>query len=260
MNDENKPRQKHEESPKTIQGGRAASSGSSWKKLLSKKWVTPAVFMAAAAIIVTLMWIYQGAEQQQETTTEISELTEIGEGSETADAVTDPEETTLEVISSGEDMQWPVLSRAELEVIRPFYDAEASNEERMAALVQSGNTYTPHMGIDLAKDNEETFDVLAALSGKVSHVEQHATNGYVVEISHGDGLTTVYQSLSDVTVKAGDEVKQGMLFAKAGRNEAEKELGVHLHFEVRKDGKAINPNGLLPEVQAEVEQEAANGQ
>ncbi|GGF91714.1 M23 family metallopeptidase [Paenibacillus abyssi] len=248
MNEDNKSKQKHEESPKSVPGGRADVKASSWKRLLSKKWVSPAVFMAAAAIIVTLMWVYQGT-QQQETATETSELTEVIEGDEIA--VTDPDEETLEVITGDEQMQWPVLNRSELEVVMPFYDAQASSEERQAAMVQSGNTFTPHMGIDLVRADDQPFDVIAALSGKVSHVEQHPTNGYVVEITHENDLVTIYQSLSDVLVKTGDEVKQGTLIAKAGRSELEKDLGVHLHFEARHAGKVINPNELLPELMEE---------
>jgi stage II sporulation protein Q len=57
----------------------------------------------------------------------------------------------------------------------------------------------------------------------------------------------VYQSLGEISVKAGDEVKQGALIAKAGRSELEKDLGVHLHFEVRENGTPVNPLALLDE-------------
>ncbi len=71
MNDQNqsKPKQRPEETPKTVLGGTsAAKSSSGWKNLFAKRWVSPAIFMAAAAIIVTLMWIYQGADQTSPTT------------------------------------------------------------------------------------------------------------------------------------------------------------------------------------------------
>ncbi|MGW9128919.1 peptidoglycan DD-metalloendopeptidase family protein, partial [Paenibacillus chitinolyticus] len=62
----------------------------------------------------------------------------------------------------------------------------------------------------------------------------------------------VYQSLDNVTVKPGDEVTQGQVLGSAGRNEYEKDAGIHLHFEVRVDNKAVNPEQYLvsPETEA----------
>ncbi|MBW7475027.1 M23 family metallopeptidase [Paenibacillus oenotherae] len=241
MNDQNKPRLK-EDAPKSNGMGGTAVRPSAWRKLLSKKWTAPAAFMAAAAIIVTLMWIYGGAAETSKTTGNTS--LEVSQGTdESTDAAINEE--TLEVASSNETLQWPVLNHAELIVTAPFYDASASSEQRQAAMIQTGNTYTPHMGIDLSSKNDKSFDVMAALSGKVTVAEQHPLIGSIIEMKHADGIVTVYQSVSDVQVKVGDEVKQGTLIAKAGRSELEKELGTHLHFEVRENGKAVNPNILL---------------
>ncbi|WP_127533492.1 M23 family metallopeptidase [Paenibacillus kobensis] len=239
MNDQNN---KPKETPKTIPGGSAAKS-KGLRSLLAKKWVTPAAFMAAAAIIVTLMWLYRG-EQPEQTTTATD--TEVSQGNET----TKPADDTIAVMADGEEMQWPVVDYDKLEVALQYYDANGTNEEKQAAMVLQTNTstYTAHVGLDLAKPDNTTFDVLAALSGKVTHVEKgHPTNGDTVEISHGNGLVTIYQSLSDVTVKEGDEVKQGTAIAKAGRNDLEKDEGIHLHFEARQNGKVLNPNDLIKE-------------
>jgi stage II sporulation protein Q len=212
--------------------------------LLSKKWVSPALFMAAAAIIVTIMWLYQGTEKAdvKPADDESAEVSDVTTGDEEA-----ANEKTLEVIAEGEALQWPVVDRGGLEIVLPHYDADAPSEERQQALLVSGTTYMPHMGIDLARPDNAAFDVAAAMSGKVTVAEQHPTNGYVVEIEHPDGLVTVYQSLGEIGVKAGDEVKQGTLIGKAGRSELEKDLGVHLHFEVRENGAPVNPLALLDE-------------
>lgn len=241
MNDQNKSKLK-EDAPKSIGMGGTAVRPSAWRKLLSKKWTAPSAFMAAAAIIVTLMWIYGGADEASTTTGNKS--LEVSQGTdEGMDAAINSD--TLEVASSNETLQWPVLNHTELTVTAPFYDSGAPSEERQTAMVQTGNTFTPHMGIDLTSKNDKPFDVMAALSGKVTVAEQHPLIGHIIEIKHADGIVTVYQSLSDVQVKVGDEVKQGTLIAKAGRSELEKDLGSHLHFEVRENGKAMNPNILL---------------
>ncbi|AGA59851.1 metalloendopeptidase-like membrane protein [Thermobacillus composti KWC4] len=231
-----------EEASGLSRSGAAKSSG--WKRLLSKKWVSPAFFMAAAAIIVTIMWLYQGTDKSEVKPAD-DESAEVSDVTNTDEAVAD--ERTLEVIADGETLQWPVVDRSELEIVLPHYDADAPSEERQQALLVSGTTFMPHMGIDLARPDNAAFDVAAAMSGKVTVAEQHPTNGYIVEIAHPDGLVTVYQSLSEINVKVGDEVKQGTLIAKAGRSELEKDLGVHLHFEVRENGTPVNPLALLDE-------------
>lgn len=247
MNDQNQNKQKQrpEETPKNSLGGAsAANSSSGLKKLFAKRWVSPAIFMAAAAIIVTLMWIYQGTDPAKPTTapdnsTEVTQEDELAEGN--------TEEDVVEVVANAEDMKWPVANREALQVETNFYDSKASATEREAALIQVGNTYSPHTGIDFVDPNGETFDVLAALGGKVTHIESHPTNGNVIEISHGEGLVTVYQSLTNVQVEEGDDVSQGTVIAQAGRSDMERDLGVHVHFETRLDGESVNPSTYISE-------------
>jgi stage II sporulation protein Q len=66
-----------------------------------------------------------------------------------------------------------------------------------------------------------------------------------VQIQHPNGLVTVYQSLTDLKVQVGDEVKQGDLIAAAGQSEVATGEGVHLHFEVRNNGQSVNPLTLI---------------
>ncbi|HTG70268.1 MAG TPA: M23 family metallopeptidase [Candidatus Udaeobacter sp.] len=246
MNDQNqsKPKQRPEETPKTVLGGTsAAKSSSGWKNLFAKRWVSPAIFMAAAAIIVTLMWIYQGADQTSPTTSK-PDSTEVSQG----DAATQGKDNeTPEVVAGDELMQWPLANKEALQVELPFYDEKSTDAEREAALVQVGETFSPHMGIDFVDPSGKTFDVLAALSGKVTYVKTEPTNGNVIEITHAGGLVTVYQSVTDVAVAVGDEVRQGTVIAKAGRNDLERDLGIHLHYETRSNGKPVNPSSLIVE-------------
>jgi Membrane proteins related to metalloendopeptidases len=237
---QNKPKQ---DSPKNVIGEvSAAKSSNGFKRLLSRKWVTPAAFMVAAAIIVALMWIYQGSDNTKETSATTSEQTDTVAGS---DAVK-PDDQALEQVRKGEKLEWPVANKDVLDEVLPYYDANATNEQKAQAVVQmDNNTFVPHLGVDFADPSDQPFDVLAALSGKVTRVEKHPTNGNVVEISHGNGLVTVYQSLSDIQVAEGDDVKQGTKIAVAGRNDLEKDLGVHLHFSVQENGKSVNPASIV---------------
>jgi len=214
-----------------------------WKRLLAKRWVFPATYIAAAAIILTIMWVYQGSGNKQPLTED-----EVGldlskqTGAGTVDQ-TNPD--ALAVTANAEKMKWPVNDRNEVEVMRHFFDSKASNEVKQAAMVEYGETLTPHVGIDLSNEEDQPFEVRAAMSGKVTRVEKDPLVGQLVEITHSNGMVTIYQSLSDVRVAKDAEVKQGDVIALAGRNELEKDMGVHLHFEVRQNGSPVNPETLF---------------
>lgn len=221
----------------------AEATAFSWRRLFSKKWVFPAVYMAAAALILTLVWVYQGSGGTVEDAAGKQSVTET---------VMNPGEDAVPVAAPVETMQWPVKDRGEVEQIMSFYEEKAADNIKQAALVEYGDTFTPHLGLDLARQDDKEFDVLAALSGKVSLVEKNPLVGYQVEITHPNGLVTVYQSLASVNVQKGADVKKGDVIAKAGRNELEKDHGTHLHFEVRQgaNGASVNPEQFLNPVGA----------
>lgn len=245
MNEQDKNKPNHDESLKNKQGDSGAKP-SSWTRLLSKRWVFPAVYTAAAAIILTLVWVYQDAGQKPLNPDTAAVVSQGATSGNEAGALTgDPE--ALEVVASAESLAWPVASPSEVEVVKPYYDENGTEENHVAAMVQYNNTFITNSGIDIAREDNKTFDVKAALSGEVTRVEDVAVLGKVIEVTSPGDLKTVYQSLSDTKVKQGDEVKQGDTLATAGQNELEKSLGNHVHFEVHEDGKIVNPSDLLPQ-------------
>ncbi|MBM7614848.1 M23 family metallopeptidase [Alkaliphilus hydrothermalis] len=98
-----------------------------------------------------------------------------------------------------------------------------------------------HSGIDIA--NTTNTDIVAAGSGIVTFSGYNGGYGKIVMISHGYGYTTVYAHNNKVLVKVGDRVKKGDLIAQMGSTG--RSTGPHLHFEIRKDGKHINPKTVL---------------
>ncbi|XID91130.1 peptidoglycan DD-metalloendopeptidase family protein [Paenibacillaceae bacterium WGS1546] len=238
MNEGNKTPRKIEDANKSVAGASPAVRPTGWKKFLSKRWVFPAAYMAAAAIIVTILWLNSGKEANDPAIPG-----QAGVASETAEGHTSPEAEP--VAANGETLRWPVAKIEDMTTIIPFYDATASVEDREAAMVQYENTFTPHMATDLAREDGEAFDVLAALSGKVTVAQQTPINGYEVQIEHPNGLVTVYQSLTDLQVQVGDEVEQGDKIATAGHSEHEPGEGAHVHFEVRQNGTSVNPSSLI---------------
>ena len=94
-------------------------------------------------------------------------------------------------------------------------------------------------GTDFVSEN--TFDVVAVLDGSVTDVKEDETLGKVVEIKHNNGYISIYQSLSEVSVKKGDIITQGQVIGKSGTNELDKDIGNHLHFELYYQGQIVNP-------------------
>ncbi|MCH1642099.1 M23 family metallopeptidase [Paenibacillus timonensis] len=244
---ENQKKTGHEESPK-IGLGEPVKPVSAWKRLLSKRWVYPAAYVAAAAIILTLVWVYQDASNKplDSTPASVTDTVNLSGEEEAATEEGTKEEEATEVIASSEDLSWPVANAADVAVVKPFYEKEGTAEEHQAALVQYNDTFTPNTGIDLAREDRKPFEVTAAMSGKVTRVEEVPLLGFVVEITHANNLKTVYESLGEVKVKKDAEVKQGDTIGSAGRNEIEKDLDNHVHFAIYENGELVNPETVLP--------------
>lgn len=224
------------------QAGRTVVKSSSWKRFLSRKWIFPAAYLAVAAIILGIMIVYQGPQKEALDEDEIG-LESIGD---IADG--DVSDNDLPVVALPESFAWPTSDMTGIEVVMPFYEDSLSNEEKTMAVIRYENTFVTSKGIALARHNQESFPVTAALSGTVTRAEHAPVIGNVVEIEHPDGFVTIYYSLADVQVSEGQQVRQGDVIARAGQNEYEKDLGVHLHFEVHQNGEPVNPYNFLPEM------------
>lgn len=98
-----------------------------------------------------------------------------------------------------------------------------------------------HAGIDIAA--AEGSDVKAAMSGKVIISSNMKGYGNIIALDNGKGVVTIYAHNEKNLVKVGDQVEKGSLIAKVGSTG--RSTGAHLHFEVRKDGKKINPLEFL---------------
>lgn len=106
-----------------------------------------------------------------------------------------------------------------------------------------------HDGLDIA--NSAWTEIYAARSGQVYEAGWCSGFGYCVKIDHGDGITTIYGHLvKKPPVKAGANVDAGDLIGYMGstfdRSGGGYSTGVHLHFTVKVNGKAVNPMKFLP--------------
>ena len=104
------------------------------------------------------------------------------------------------------------------------------------------HTESLHPGLDMAAP--AGTPVVAAAAGTVTHAGPAGTYGNLVTIKHANGLETRYAHLSAVGVAKGAEVTPGTEIGKVGSTG--RSTGPHLHFEVREDGKLMDPKGYLP--------------
>lgn len=95
-----------------------------------------------------------------------------------------------------------------------------------------------HAGIDLA--GPHGTPIYATADGTVTDAGFNSGGyGNLVKLDHGRGIETRYGHLSAFSVRAGDRVKRGQLIGRMGSTG--RSTGSHLHYEVRIDGRAVNP-------------------
>lgn len=94
-----------------------------------------------------------------------------------------------------------------------------------------------HSGVDFA--GKLNSDVIAVAAGVVTWAAERQGYGMLVEINHGGGFSTRYAHNNENLVKVGDVVKKGQVVAKMGNTG--RSTGPHVHFEVYKNGRAVDP-------------------
>ena len=99
-----------------------------------------------------------------------------------------------------------------------------------------------HFAVDIALAKDTPIKSIAA--GTVILADWTPTNGHVMIIRHNDGILSVYKHAALLTKNQGDIVKSGEVIAMAGST-GEQSTGVHLHFELWKDGYPINPTQFI---------------
>jgi murein DD-endopeptidase MepM/ murein hydrolase activator NlpD len=98
-----------------------------------------------------------------------------------------------------------------------------------------------HKGVDFASD--AGADVLAVASGIVTWAGPREGYGNLVEINHGNGYVTRYAHAARTLVSVGDQVERGQAVAVVGSTG--RSTGPHVHFEVVKDGRQIDPMAFV---------------
>ncbi|WP_172108521.1 peptidoglycan DD-metalloendopeptidase family protein [Bradyrhizobium aeschynomenes] len=98
-----------------------------------------------------------------------------------------------------------------------------------------------HTGLDFRAATGDPVRVTA--NGKVVNAGWAGGYGRMVEVDHGNGLSTRYGHLSEINVKIGQQVKIGDIVGEVGSTG--RSTGPHLHYETRIDGEAVDPQKFL---------------
>lgn len=98
-----------------------------------------------------------------------------------------------------------------------------------------------HPGLDISADKGDP--VYSTADGTVTHAASAGNYGNLVIVEHGYGLETRYGHLSTFKIKVGQQVKRGDLLGLVGSTG--RTTGPHLHYEVRANGRILNPLQLL---------------
>ena len=157
-----------------------------------------------------------------------------------------------EVIKEDVKMVKPYTNE-EVQTLKYFYDYQAEAATQEKSILYHENTYIQNSGMDFALT--DTFDVVSVLDGTVVDVREDELLGTVIEIKHDNDFISSYQSLSEVSVKKNDTVKQGQVIGKSGTNTIDQDLGNHLHFELYKSGEVVDPSKYFDQVISDTTEE-----
>jgi murein DD-endopeptidase MepM/ murein hydrolase activator NlpD len=101
---------------------------------------------------------------------------------------------------------------------------------------------THHDGIDI--DGMRGDPIRAAADGRVMFSGLRGSYGRTVVLDHGGGISTLYAHAEDLSVRRGEQVSAGQKIGRVGRTG--NASGSHLHFEIRLDGRPLDPLEHLP--------------
>lgn len=113
-----------------------------------------------------------------------------------------------------------------------------------------GRSYEFHPGLDI--DGERGDQVIAPANGTVISAGYKGGYGNMVEIDHGNGLTSRYGHLSKIEAEVGETVTRGRQIGQVGSTG--RSTGPHLHFELRLNDRPINPRHFLPPEPADLKE------
>jgi len=127
------------------------------------------------------------------------------------------------------DLSWPVKGPVSSPFgLRRFFNDQPRN---------------PHSGIDIAAP--EGTDIVLPSDGYIIDTGNYYFNGKTVFVDHGQGMISMFNHMSKITVKAGDKLKRGDKIGEVGQTG--RVTGAHLHWSLNLNQTRVDPMLFLPE-------------
>lgn len=196
-----------------------------------KSWVVISVYIISIGAIVTSLFLIGKTLKEA---TAYDNLSYIYRG-----IISNRDVPVIEYVN---DEIFKPYENETVKVLKGYYDRSDDAKIQEKALIYYQNTYMPNTGI--LYSSNESFDVISVLDGKVEDVKTDNLIGNIVTIKHSNNLFTSYQSLNEVMVSVGDEIKQGDLIGTSGPNQITPDSENMLLFEVIYNGVNINPESF----------------
>ena len=152
---------------------------------------------------------------------------------------TEPVKTATNTVTNKVDTSYKVSStkvNLGISLIRPI-SGIITSRFGASSRIRASN----HTGLDISASTGTP--IKAAASGTVTFSGRKGSYGYMVVLSHGNGVQTYYGHCSKLYVSAGQTVSQGDIIAAVGSTG--NSTGPHLHLEIRVNGVAYNPQNYL---------------
>jgi murein DD-endopeptidase MepM/ murein hydrolase activator NlpD len=101
----------------------------------------------------------------------------------------------------------------------------------------------------MMKEERRGTPIINLGDGKVKFAGEKEGYGKTVIIDHGKGVESLYAHLDDISVQTGQSLKKGNQVGDLGYTGSMRGTGPHIHWEIRKDGRTINPKGTSIEME-----------
>ena len=197
-----------------------------------RKFVIPTIYtIALAALFISILIISKT----------YNSFTNEDINSHVVNAIVDDDSKA--VMNETENKMIKPFANDNVTISKNFYDKDATEEEQQNSLIYYENTYMQNSGVLYTSEN--AYDIVATLDGKISDIKTDDILGNVIEIDHDNEIKTVYQSVDNIKVKVGDEVKQGDVIATSGTNKLNNTNKNCLLFEVYQKGQLVNPEKMF---------------
>lgn len=216
-------------------------------KLFGNKLFVLLMVCAVAVVVISAftnskrMEIAQRMEETQSVNIPALSGSDKKEGEQEKTETPAPEVVPTPSADRPADVVPPVVAAATLEFQLPLQgemlQGFSGSELLWSETMQDWRT---HDGLDIAA--QDGADVYAAERGTVTSAAFSELYGNTIVLEHSSGIKTVYKNLAEMAVSEGQELEKGAVIGKVGNSGAfEVAEQPHLHFEMYKDGRAVDP-------------------